>query len=137
MTIRFVERATGRWACVALLLLVSTTLLPGCGGGSGTSGTDASPGSGSPPPATQGKVTLNWARPTSNEDGSILNDLAGYKVYYGQTSYALDSVVDVHGSSLTSVEIGGLASGTWYFAIASYNSSGVESMKSGVVSTTL
>jgi hypothetical protein len=125
-------------------VLASCAGLYGCSGGTGApdpvsasppdaGGTPPSP----PPPASPGKVTLNWARPTTNEDGSALTDLSGYKVYYGQAAYGLDHSVDVHGASLTSVEIGGLTQGTWYFAIASYNSSGVESSKSGVVSTTL
>ena len=31
-------------------------------------------------------ITLNWARPATNTDGTQLTDLAGYKVYYGASS---------------------------------------------------
>ena len=68
---------------------------------------------------------------------SALTDLAGYKVYYGQSPDALNRDVDVRGAAVSSVEIQGLDHGTWYFAIASYNPSGVESSMSGIVSTTI
>jgi hypothetical protein len=122
-------------------LATSAGLLVGCTDGAPASdpATTPPPASGSPPPSgpATGKVTLNWARPTSNEDGSTLTDLAGYKVYYGTAPYALATSLDVHGGTVTSVEIQGLAHGSWYFAIASYNADGVESSKSGVVTTTI
>jgi hypothetical protein len=91
------------------------------------------------PPAavSSSTATLEWSRPWSNEDGSALTDLAGYKVYYGPEEYTPDHVLDVRGANVSKAEIQGLARGTWYFAITSYNSAGVESVKSGVVSTTL
>jgi hypothetical protein len=91
------------------------------------------------PPAGgfSGTATLEWSRPSSNEDGSALTDLAGFKVYYGREAYTLEQVVDVRGATVSKAEIQGLGHGTWYFAIASYNTEGVESARSGVVSTTL
>ena len=91
----------------------------------------------SPAPVSSGTATLEWSRPSSNEDGSALTDLAGYKVYYGHGAYTLDRVVDVRGATVSKAEIQGLEPGIWYFAIASYNSAGVDSAKSGVVSATL
>lgn len=91
----------------------------------------------SPAPVASGTATLEWSRPASNEDGTALTDLAGYKVYYGNAAYTLDHVVDVRGANVSKAEIQDLEPGTWYFAIASYNSAGVESARSGVVSTTL
>jgi hypothetical protein len=66
-----------------------------------------------------------------------LTDLAGYKVYYGQSPDVLTRNVDVHGAAVSSVEIRDLDHGSWYFAVASYNTAGVESSMSGIVSTTL
>ena len=34
-------------------------------------------------PATSGPAALSWTRPTQNTDGKALNDLAGYRVYFG------------------------------------------------------
>lgn len=118
---------------IALVALLATAaFVGGCVNAPGDSEPPASP-----PAIGSGKVTLQWARPTSNEDGSALTDLAGYRVYYGQSSSLLDKSVDVHGATVSSVEIQGLASGRWYFAIASYNAAGIESSKSGVVTTTI
>ena len=49
-----------------------------------------------------GSLTLNWTPPTENEDGTPLNDLAGYKFYYGTTSghYTRQVRVDNPGVSI-------------------------------------
>ena len=100
--------------------------------------TDGGSGPSDPPTdASSGTATLEWSRPSANEDGSELTDLAGYKIYYGQEVDGLDQVIDVRGAAVARAEIQDLTRGTWYFAIASYNSAGVESALSGVVSTTI
>lgn len=80
-----------------------------------------------------GNVSLSWTAPTSNTDGTPLTDLAGYKIYYGTTSTALNNVVTVTGG-VTNYVIEGLTAGTWYFAIRSYTTVGTESPLSNVVS---
>jgi hypothetical protein len=112
---------------IALLLSMTAS---GCNGG-GSSPTEQ------PVDSATSKVTLEWAPPSTNEDGSALTDLAGYKVYYGQEAYNLDQVLDLRSAAISSAEVQGLERGVWYFAIASYNAAGVESAKSGVVSTQL
>jgi hypothetical protein len=86
---------------------------------------------------TPGRAELTWTRPTKNEDGSTLSDLAGYKVRYGLSASSLTQVVDVAGAAVTSASIEGLSTGTWYFSIASYTSAGVESSSTGTVYVTL
>jgi hypothetical protein len=113
----------------SILALLTLGCVAGCTEGSGSTE--------SAPSAPTSAVTLQWARPTSNEDGSALTDLAGYKVYYGQSPDLLTRNVDVHGAAVSSVEFRDLDHGSWYFAIASYNTAGVESSKSGIVSTTI
>ena len=70
-------------------------------------------------------LILNWTAPTTNEDGSPLQDLAGYKVYYGTDSHQYSRVVTV--GSETSVEIGDMGPGTWYVAIIAFDMLGNES----------
>jgi hypothetical protein len=82
-------------------------------------------------------VTLNWTAPTQNVDGSALNDLAGYTIYYGKTSRSYGTSIKVPGASANSVVIEGLTTGTWYFAIKSYTTTGLESDFSGEASATL
>ena len=86
---------------------------------------------------TPGTAELTWTRPTKNEDGSTLSNLAGYKVRYGLSASSLTQVVDVVGATVTSASIEGLSTGTWYFSIASYTSAGVESAPTGTVYVTL
>jgi hypothetical protein len=86
---------------------------------------------------TPGTAELSWTRPTKNEDGSTLTDLAGYKIRYGLSASALTQMVDVAGATVTTAVIQGLSTGTWYFSIASVTSTGIESAPSGTAYVTL
>lgn len=80
-------------------------------------------------------VTIAWTPPTQNTNGSTLTNLAGYHIYYGTSESNLSKVVDVTNPGLASYVLSDLTSGTWYFALTSVNSQGVESARSAVVST--
>jgi hypothetical protein len=84
-----------------------------------------------------GSATLTWLPPTENADGSVLTDLAGYRIYYGRGTDALDQVVTVDNPGLTSYVIDNLSPATWYFSMTSVNSSGVESQRSEAASKTV
>jgi hypothetical protein len=86
--------------------------------------------------ATTGTAELTWTKPTKNEDGTTLTDLAGYRIRYGTSAGALTQFVDVVGASMTSASIEGLSAGTWYFSIASYTTGGAESSPTGTVNVT-
>lgn len=79
----------------------------------------------------QDKITVTWSPPTTNDDGSVLNDLAGFHIYYGQSaSMSVNQVLDVKGAGITSAVLGpGLAPGDWFIVASAYNSGGVESRK--------
>ncbi|MCP4409787.1 MAG: fibronectin type III domain-containing protein [Gammaproteobacteria bacterium] len=79
-------------------------------------------------------ATLSWVPPTSNEDGSPLNDLAGYKVYYGTSPGSYPNVIDVANPGIASYVVENLSPNTYYFVITAYNSSGDESVPSNGVS---
>ncbi|MCC7258505.1 MAG: putative Ig domain-containing protein [Gammaproteobacteria bacterium] len=87
--------------------------------------------------AVVGSATLMWQPPTTNADGSPLTDLAGYRIYYGTSAGNLDQVVTIQGTGNTSHVVNGLSGGTWYFGIRAYDSDGLESALSNVVSTTI
>jgi hypothetical protein len=79
-------------------------------------------------PAAQ--VTLRWQAPTYNQDGSLLGNLSGFKVYHGPASRAYVRVTDV--GNVTTAVLSGIAdTGATYFAISAYNSAGTESSFSG------
>jgi hypothetical protein len=84
-----------------------------------------------------GSATLSWTPPTQNTDGSALNNLAGYRIYYGTDPNALGSTIQVTNAGLTTYVIGNLGAGTHYFAIAAYSTDGVESAKSAIGSKTI
>ena len=73
-------------------------------------------------------AVLNW-NPSSSPN------IAGYKIYYGQTSMTYGPPISV--GSQTSYTVTNLAAGTHYFAVTAYTTSGVESDFSSEVSTTV
>jgi hypothetical protein len=85
----------------------------------------------------QGSVTLSWNPPTTNADGSPINDLAGYRIYYGRSANDLDATVNITNPGIARYVIDNLSIATWYFSMTSYNATGVESARSQVVSRTL
>ena len=84
-----------------------------------------------------GSATLDWMPPTANSDGTVLTNLAGYTVYYGTSPSTLTESVKITNPGLASYTMSNLPSGTWYFAVTSYSSEGIESTRSGVVSATI
>ena len=99
-------------------------------------------------PASAPSARLSWMPPWQNEDGSILRDLAGFRVYYGlcvgpsvgscqsEVDQTILDAIDVGRSS--SVTIPNLEIGeTYFFFVTSYNPAGVESDPSPVVFKTV
>jgi hypothetical protein len=128
-------------------LICACALVAGCKGGDG--GADASvatptpavappAGNSSPPPATPtaatASVTVSWVAPIENVDGTALTDLAGFVIVYGTASDALSESVYIDNPSIDRYLLEDLASGTWYFGVKAYSSSGEESELSTIVS---
>ena len=108
------------------------------GTGSGTTTGSTGSGSGSnPPTATAGTATINWTPPTENVDGSALTDLAGYHIHYGTASGNYTQTITVSNPGLTTYVVSNLTAGTYYFAVAAVNSSGIESPLSSEVTATV
>ncbi|MCP4075117.1 MAG: hypothetical protein GY744_02905 [Gammaproteobacteria bacterium] len=80
-----------------------------------------------------GTALLSWLPPTENTDESALNDLAGYKIYYGTAPGNYTDSVSIDNPGLSSYLIEGLPLATWYFAMTSINVSNIESQLSGEV----
>jgi hypothetical protein len=87
------------------------------------------------PVASTGNATIDWTPPTQNSDGTALTNLAGYTVYYGTSPSSLTQSVKVSNPGLTAYTVTNLPTGTWYFVVTSYSAAGLESSRSGVVST--
>lgn len=135
-----------RIACIALLGFMSVALCacgdgasstaagvtsiadsPGATGGTGSGGT----------PATGQNVTLSWEPPTQNSDGSALTDLVGYKIHYGTASQDYTATLALDNPGLTRYVVDSLPAGKYYFAVAAYNSKGLESSLSDEVSASM
>jgi len=86
---------------------------------------------------TTGSATLRWTPPTLNEDGTPIETLSGYRVYYGTSTSNLTQVLTIANAGVTSAVIQNLTPATWYFALKAYNSANVESSFSNIASKTI
>jgi hypothetical protein len=138
-----------RLSLMTPLLLSASLLLAGCNEGSlGTDGLTAPPSAGQPPadtaspqtgqvPVADRSVTLSWDSPTLRADGSPLNDLAGFRILYGDSSEKLDTAIELDNPGLSGYVVDGLQPGTWYFAMTVVDHSGVQSDPSPILEVTL
>ena len=84
-----------------------------------------------------GSATLSWTPPTQNSNGTTLTNLAGYRIYYGTSSGAMNQKVTVANPGIARYVVDGLASGTWYFNVRAYTTAGVESTGSNTATKTV
>lgn len=114
----------------SLAMGVGLFLLGGCGDGGGSVGSSNS--------AAPTGAVLDWEAPVTNADGTPLADLTGFKVYYG-TASPITKVnsqnVDV--GDTTGYTFDSLPAGTYYFAVAAYDSSSNESELSDSTTKTI
>ena len=124
-------------SCCASAVLCMMFLLVGCATSipADVAGSQANSTASSNPPAT-GSVTVSWAAPTTNTDGSAAA-LTGYRLYYGTSPTDLSHTIDINNPSQLSQLVGNLSAATWYFAVASLSSTGAESVLSNPVSATV
>ncbi|HVK84167.1 MAG TPA: hypothetical protein VM513_08665 [Kofleriaceae bacterium] len=105
-------------------------------------------------PAACNEALLSWDGPVANTDGSCLTDLGGFKVRWGTTMGGpYDNEADVMASSCAmgeamacgdagetvtqlkcSYRLTDLPNGTVYITVASYSTTGVESVPTGEAS---
>jgi hypothetical protein len=84
-----------------------------------------------------GSATLTWMPPIQNTDGTVLTDLAGYKIYYGTSPGSYPNEITINNSGITTYVVDNLTADTWYFVSTSFNSSGMESDFSNIATTTI
>ena len=80
-----------------------------------------------------GSVTLSWAPPTMNSDGTALTDLAAYNIYFGTSAGAYTDQISIDNSGLTTYVIENLTPDTYYFVATAVNSVGIESQYSNEI----
>jgi hypothetical protein len=84
-----------------------------------------------------GSVTVNWATPTQNTNGTPLVNLAGFRIYYGTSATNLNQSAQIANPGVTSYVLANLTPGAWYIALADYTANGTESSLSNIASTTV
>jgi hypothetical protein len=82
-----------------------------------------------------GVASLSWSAPPDAASGAP--SLAGYYIYYGESSTDLTHVVNVSDPASTNYVVDNLSNGKWYFAIATYDANHIESSLSAVVAVTI
>jgi hypothetical protein len=76
------------------------------------------------------QVTIQWGKPTENEDGSSLDNIAGYKVLYGAISGIYDNSRYIDDAEESTAIIDNLEAGEYYFSMITVTPTGVESSPS-------
>jgi hypothetical protein len=84
-----------------------------------------------------GVATLSWMPPRRNLDGSALNDLAGYVIYYGKEPANLNGEIRIFDPYATTHTIDHLDPGTYYFRIVAVTTTGARGGDSSLVSKTI
>lgn len=80
-------------------------------------------------------VPVRWQAPTQNEDGSQLEDLAGYRVYWKRLGDTDEHSVVIDDAATTSYVLEGLADGEWHVGVSAFNADRLESDLSTVTFT--
>jgi hypothetical protein len=139
-------------AGIGVVAALSALLLCACdGSATGSAASSTTPGNGlaaatpatpSTSPATNtgtgtGSATVSWLPPQQNADGTALTDMAGFRIYYGSSADELSQMINIDTVGITRYVIDNLATGTWYFAVAAFNSSGVEGPLSNIATKTI
>jgi hypothetical protein len=76
--------------------------------------------------SVNGSLALNWVAPVENVDGSPLTDLAGYRVYYGDSSRSYTGMTDIDDPASTTTTIA-VPSGDYFVAMTALDAQGNES----------
>lgn len=84
-----------------------------------------------------GNATLSWVAPTRRDDGTVLTNLAGYRIRYGTSPGSYPNQLQIPNPGITTCVVENLPPGTYYFVATAYDSNGVESGYSGIVSKTI
>ena len=120
----------------SLVILFISVLLTACNSGENITGDT---GVGSTPQGFTHGIALSWVAPVEREDGTPISmaEIAGYRVYYGNSQGSYPNEVDIADSSTMQVALNNLASGTYYIVVTSYDVDGRESGFSQVVTTSI
>ena len=75
-------------------------------------------------------ATLTWIAPTERTDNTPLTNLAGFNIYYGQTSGDHANKIAINNPGIATYVVGNLTPGSWYFVVTAFDANGLESNSS-------
>ncbi len=78
------------------------------------------------------RARLDWTAPVTNTDGTVINNLSGFRILYGTSSSTLDRSLAVNDVTARTATVTSLTPGNWYFAVRAVNSLRLESDNSNV-----
>jgi len=84
-----------------------------------------------------GTATLSWEPPRRNGDGSLIENLAGYFIYYGRSPNNLNVTIKIPDPYVTTYTVDRLGPGTYYFCIVAFTAAGIRGSASPTVSKTI
>lgn len=73
-----------------------------------------------------GTITLSWQPPAARVDGTPIDELGGFRIYYGTRSRDYSEMVEVRNEDATQRSFL-LPSGSYYFAMTAFDGDGLES----------
>jgi hypothetical protein len=77
--------------------------------------------------ASVGSAELTWDPPELNTDGSDLQDLAGYVIYYGQSANQMNNQIPLDDANAIRFTVENLSPATYFFGISARNNAGALS----------
>lgn len=86
-----------------------------------------------------GIAQVTWTAPTTNTNGTALTNLAGFKLYWANTSAGVSTATAtvINNPTATTYAVAGLSAGTWYFGARAFNTLGLDSDLSNIASKTI
>ena len=129
-------RATTGSQIVAPAMTATYTLT--CRGDGGSASDSVTVTVNQPPPSSQ-DISLSWIAPAEREDGDPISmaEIAGYRVYYGTVPGNYTNDVIITDSNTMQVTLTGLAPGTYYIVVTTYDTDGRESGYSQVITRSI
>jgi hypothetical protein len=70
---------------------------------------------------------VSWAAPTERTDGSVLTNLAGFRLYWGTVPGYYPNSVTIDNPGIATYVIDQLVPGTYYLVATAFDASGLES----------
>ena len=80
----------------------------------------------------RGFARLSWIPPTEREDGTTLENLDHYRIYFGMDSSALNNIFILPCTNFPEYTIHKLNAGEWFFAVTAVDANMLESVLSNV-----